>query len=63
MGEAHTLTIRNSSDAIIARAEVRKLAQKRGLDLAGQARISLATYSLANALGIGNKHPGQVSPA
>ena len=60
MSEERTLTIRNSSDAIIARAEVRKLAQRRGLDLAGQARISLATYSLASALGIGIRYSGQV---
>jgi hypothetical protein len=60
MGEERTLTIRNSSDAIIARAEVRKLAQKQGLDLAGQARISLATYSLANTLGMKIRFPVQV---
>jgi hypothetical protein len=60
MGEECTLTIHNSSDAIIARAEVRKLAQRQGLDLAGQARISLATYSLANALGMRTRYPVQV---
>jgi urease gamma subunit len=60
MEEGRTLTICNSSDAIVARAKVRELARARGLDLAGQARISLAMYSLANALKIGYEFPGQV---
>jgi anti-sigma regulatory factor (Ser/Thr protein kinase) len=60
MCEGHTLTICNSSDAIIARARVRELAREGGLDLAEQARISLATYSLANTLRMGYECSGQV---
>jgi hypothetical protein len=60
MDEGYTLTICNSSDAIAARAKVRELARVKGLDLAGQARISLATYSLANAMKIGYEYSGQV---
>lgn len=49
MSEKMTLSIRNAFDAITARAKVREFARAEGLDVTGQARISLAAYSLANA--------------
>ncbi|MFL7791862.1 MAG: hypothetical protein AB8I69_06965 [Anaerolineae bacterium] len=49
MSEKFTIPIRNAFDAITARAKVREFAREEGLDVTGQARISLAAYSLANA--------------
>lgn len=49
MNEKFTIPIRNAFDAITARAKVREFAREKGLDVTGQARISLAAYSLANA--------------
>jgi hypothetical protein len=55
MSEKITIPIRNAFDAITARAKVREFAREGGLDVTGQARISLAAYSLANAKsGCGN---------
>lgn len=48
MSEKLTIPIRNAFDAITARAKVREFARAEGLDVTGQARISLAAYSLAN---------------
>ena len=48
MNESVTISIRSAFDAIIARAKVREFARETGLDVTGQARISLAAYSLAN---------------
>lgn len=56
MSEKITIPIRNAFDAITARAKVREFARAEGLDVTGQARISLAAYSLANAKsGCGNQ--------
>jgi hypothetical protein len=49
MNENLTLPIQSALDAITARAKVREFARETGLDVTGQARISLAAYSLANA--------------
>jgi hypothetical protein len=49
MSEKVTISIRNAFDAITARAKVREFARQEGLDVTGQARISLAAYSLADA--------------
>jgi hypothetical protein len=48
MNERLTLPIQSAFDAITARAKVREFARETGLDVTGQARISLAAYSLAN---------------
>jgi hypothetical protein len=48
MNESMTIPIQSAFDAITARAKVRELARETGLDVTGQARISLAAYSLAN---------------
>lgn len=48
MNERVTILIHSAFDAITARAKVREFARETGLDVTGQARISLAAYSLAN---------------
>jgi hypothetical protein len=48
MNERVTIPIHSAFDAITARAKVREFARETGLDVTGQARISLAAYSLAN---------------
>ena len=45
------ISIHSAFDAITARAKVREFARQTGLDITGQARISLAAYSLANVPG------------
>jgi hypothetical protein len=60
MGERQTLVIRDDLDIITARRQVRKLAGDKGLDIADQARISLAASSLAYTLGLG-PHKGQIT--
>jgi hypothetical protein len=49
MNERVAIPIYSALDAITARAKVREFARETGLDITGQARISLAAYSLANA--------------
>ena len=48
MNESLTRPIQSALDAITARAKVREFARQTGLDVTGQARISLAAYSLSN---------------
>jgi hypothetical protein len=52
--------VRTDFDIITARMKVRKLARAVGLATVDQACISLATSSLAQALGLGEEHPGQI---
>lgn len=58
--KSYTLTISGAFDAITARMKVRELARTKGLNITDQARISLAAYSLATALELGNKYPGHI---
>jgi hypothetical protein len=60
MNESVTISIRNAFDTITARARVREFARQQGLDITGQARISLAAYSLANAAELGSTSQGQL---
>jgi hypothetical protein len=60
MNESVTISIRNAFDTITARARVREFARQQGLDITGQARISLAAYSLANAAELGSTSRGQL---
>jgi anti-sigma regulatory factor (Ser/Thr protein kinase) len=60
MYKDQALTIKNKSDIIFARSRVRNLARERGFNTMDQARISLATSSLANALGLGEKPQDQI---
>lgn len=60
MNESHTITIHSEFDVITARMKVRELARLQGFAITDQARISLATSSLANTLGLGRRHQGQI---
>ena len=60
MNDRVVIPIRTAFDAITARAKVREFARQRGLDITGQARISLAAYSLANASELDDKSQGQL---
>ena len=61
MNESMTIPIRNALDAITARAKVREFARETGLDVTGQARISLAAYSLANTTKLRSTNQCQLS--
>jgi hypothetical protein len=60
MDERQTITINNELDIIEARMRVRTLARETGLDLFDQARISLATSTLAIILGLEKGSRGSV---
>jgi hypothetical protein len=61
MTHTRTLTIASESDIVLLRMYVRDLARAIGLNLADQARISLAAASVAKAIGLGLSHQGQVT--
>lgn len=61
MEEIKTIYIDTNLAIISARAKVRRLAQKAGLNTADQARISLATSILAHFLDLGGAHSGEIS--
>jgi len=58
---SQTLDIKSGLDIISARLAVRQLARTVGLKMMDQARIALATSSLAYALGLDNGHKGQIT--
>jgi hypothetical protein len=62
MIKQQTISVRSAIDVVTARMQVRETARRLGMSLADQSRISLATSSLANALGLGkgNTAEGQV---
>jgi hypothetical protein len=61
MNETQTIAIRTEFDVFIARQQARELARAAGFDTKNQARIALATSSLAHALRLGNVYQGQVN--
>ena len=61
MGEKRIIEVKCDFDIINARMQVREIARAEGFDIMEQASISLATSSLAYALGLGGIHPGQVA--
>lgn len=61
MDESQTIAINNELDIIEARMRVRTLARETGLDLFDQARISLATSTLAIILGLEKGSRGSVA--
>ena len=61
MIHTRTLTIATESDIVLLRMYVRDLARATGLNLADQARISLAASSVAKAVGLGHSYQGQVT--
>ncbi len=60
MSESLAIPIHSVCDAITARAKVRELARETGLDVTGQARISLAAYSLANTTNLRSTSQSQL---
>jgi anti-sigma regulatory factor (Ser/Thr protein kinase) len=59
-GRSQEMVLKNEADIIFARMQVRQLASDAGLALGNQARISLATSSLAHELNIGKGCRGQI---
>ncbi len=55
MSSIRTFAIHNEVDLVTARMHVRETARHLGMSLTDQSRISLATSSLANALGLGRE--------
>jgi hypothetical protein len=60
MGGSQTIVVQQDFDVITARSRVRDLARHIGMSTADQARISLATSSIARALRLGQPHQGQI---
>ncbi len=60
MDESQTIAVQTEFDVFMARMQVRKLARAIGFDITNQARIALATSSLARVLRLGEMHQGQV---
>ena len=60
MNESQTISVQTEFDVFMARMQVRKLARAIGFDITNQARVALATSSLARALRLGETHKGQV---
>lgn len=60
MNDTYTIATTSVHDIMAARAKVRELARQKGLGITDQARISLATSSLADVLGLGTHHQGQI---
>ena len=61
MRKMDTIQIQTEPDIISARMRVRELARSAGFRTTDQARISLATSSLAHAVGLGGKYEGKIS--
>ncbi|MBN1660520.1 MAG: hypothetical protein JXA93_19140 [Anaerolineae bacterium] len=60
MTDLNTIPIQNELDIIEARMHVRRLAREAGLDLFDQARISLATSTMAIILGLEKSGHGSI---
>jgi hypothetical protein len=60
MNESQTIAIQTEFDVFMARMQVRKLAREMGFNITNQARIALATSSLARALKLGENLQGQM---
>ncbi|HET89195.1 MAG TPA: hypothetical protein ENN99_00425 [Chloroflexi bacterium] len=61
MNESQTIEVQTEFDVFMARMQVRKLARAVGFDITNQARIALATSSLARALRLGETYHGYVN--
>ena len=61
MNDNFTIVTTSVHDIMAARARVRELARQKGLGITDQARISLATSSLADVLGLGTQRQGQIA--
>ncbi|HDQ73299.1 MAG TPA: hypothetical protein ENN19_14585 [Chloroflexi bacterium] len=60
MNESQTIAVQSEFDVFTARMQVRKLARAMGFDITNQARVALATSSLARALRLGEIYRGKV---
>lgn len=60
MNESQTIAVQTEFDVFMARMQVRKLARAIGFDITNQARVALATSSLARVLRLGETYQGQV---
>ena len=60
MNETQTIPVQSEFDVFMARMQVRKLARAIGFDITNQARVALATSSLARALRLGETYKGHV---
>lgn len=60
MNEPRIIEVVSEGDIILARMQVREFARAKGFNIMDQARISLATSSLAYALGLGSTCHGQI---
>ena len=61
LGTAINISVQSLFDAIVARKRVRELAQSMGFNLAEQASVSLAAWSLLGHLGIGSTCQGEIA--
>lgn len=56
-----TFTVAGQTDIVLLRMSVRDAARAQGMTLADQARISLATSSIAEAIDVDSENPGQAT--
>jgi hypothetical protein len=61
MESIQKINVRTETDVIQARMRVREAARQQGLELSDQARISLATSSLAHVMGLGGWVGGEIT--
>ena len=60
MDKSQILPVHTEADVILARLQVRNLARESGFNIMDQARIALATSSLAHALNLGGSNKGRI---
>jgi len=61
MDKSQILPVHTEADVILARLQVRNLARESGFNIMDQARIALATSSLAHALNLGGSNQGRIT--
>ena len=61
MDKSQTIPVRSEFDVFTARMQAREMAREIGFDAMSQARVALATSSLACALRLGETQQGQVT--
>lgn len=61
MYESQTIPVHSEFDVFTARMQARQMAREIGFDATNQARVAIATLSLARALGLGETQQGQVT--
>ena len=61
MHKSQTIPVHTEFDVFTARMQARKMAREIGFDTTNQARVAIATLSLARALRLGETQQGQVT--